>query len=74
MQELNQLLYKIDHIGNKRWYYRRLLHKTDGPAIELHTGGKEWYINGELHREDGPAVDHGGRGHDWFIKAGFIKT
>lgn len=45
--------------GRDCYYYKkgtRVLHREDGPAVELSLHYRAWYINGELHREDGPAV------------------
>jgi hypothetical protein len=33
-----------------------LLHREDGPALELTDGRKEWFIKGKRHRGDGPAL------------------
>ena len=46
-----------DEFGNKFWYKNGILHREDGPAVELVNGIKEWYLNGHLHRESGPAID-----------------
>jgi hypothetical protein len=35
---------------------KKVLHRKDGPAIEIENGGEKWYKNGKLHRKDGPAV------------------
>lgn len=32
--------------GHTYWWYKRLLHRIDGPAIEHADGSKEWYLNG----------------------------
>ena len=48
--------YATDH---KEWYYNRLLHREDGPAIEYPGGSKKWFKNGLRHGEDGPAVEWG---------------
>ena len=37
-------------------YFKRKLHKVDGPAIDYMNLYK-WYVNDILHREDGPAVE-----------------
>jgi hypothetical protein len=36
----------------------KILHRTDGPAVEFWNGDKQWMINGKLHRIDGPAIDY----------------
>jgi hypothetical protein len=44
------------HLGvNKYWNVNGLLHRENGPAIELADGYKEWQKHGKCHREDGPA-------------------
>jgi hypothetical protein len=60
----------IDEYGNKHYYKDKamtILHREDGPAIELAGGGKAWYINGKHHREDGPAVELAGGDKSWYI-------
>jgi hypothetical protein len=55
--------------GGAVWYCKPgtdLLHRLDGPAIELEDGSKFWYVNDRRHREDGPAVEHAnGRVEYW---------
>jgi hypothetical protein len=48
---------KIDEDGSKFWYFKRKLHREDGPAIEFANGEKHWFLNDKLHREDGPAIE-----------------
>lgn len=43
--------------GTKLWCLNKLLHRTDGPAIERNNGDREWYLNGKRNREDGPAIE-----------------
>jgi hypothetical protein len=60
----------INEYGNKYYYKDKamtILHREDGPAIELAGGGKAWYINGKHHREDGPAVELAGGDKSWYI-------
>jgi hypothetical protein len=45
-----------------------LLHREDGPAIELNNGAKAWYINGELHRTDGPAIEYSTGDKEWWLE------
>ena len=45
-----------------------ILHREDGPAIELTNGDQHWYINGKRHREDGPAIDSVDGYQAWYIK------
>ena len=61
--------YKVieDEYGNIKWYYGKVLHKENGPAVERHDGTKEWWINGELHREDGPAIEFADGTSKWFL-------
>ena len=58
---------KIDENGDKFWYFKRKLHREDGPAVEHSNNYKYWYINGKLHREDGPAIDWGDDYKAWYI-------
>ena len=63
-------VYIINEYGNKHYYKDKamtILHREDGPAIELAGGGKAWYINGKHHREDGPAVELAGGDKSWYI-------
>ena len=48
---------KVHEDGARWWYKNGLLHRTDGPAIELANGDRYWYKNGQRHRLDGPAVE-----------------
>ena len=36
----------------------KILHRTDGPAIEYANRDKHWYIDGKCHRIDGPAREY----------------
>ena len=40
-------LCKTDSTGNKYWYLGFLLHREDGPAVELFYGYKEWWYHGK---------------------------
>ena len=45
-----------------KYYVRfKVLHRTDGPAIEYNNGDKEWWYFGKHHRIDGPAIVKGDR-------------
>jgi hypothetical protein len=60
----------IGKYGNKHYYKDKamtILHREDGPAVELAGGHKEWYVNGKRHREDGPAVEYADGHKAWFI-------
>ena len=61
--------YKVteDDDGNIKWYYGKVLHKENGPAVERHDGTKEWWVNGDLHREDGPAIEFADGTGKWFL-------
>lgn len=48
-----------DSRGTKRWYYKDLLHRDGGPAVECFDGPKYWYQYDLLHRDDGPAIEWG---------------
>lgn len=48
----NYQTYVKDKSGNKR-----ILHREDGPAVELSNGNKFWYKNGKPHRINGPAAE-----------------
>ena len=45
----------------------KILHRVDGPAVEMDNGDKHWYLNGKLHRIDGPAIVWNDTGaENWF--------
>jgi len=46
--------------GTKLWRKDGILHREDGPAVEMGDGSKSWYKDGKLHRENGPAVEDNG--------------
>jgi hypothetical protein len=51
---------EINSNGSKFYYKDKemtILHRTDGPAVEVVNGTKAWLINGKYHREDGPAIE-----------------
>ena len=43
----------------------KVLHRTDGPAVEYINGDKLWYVDDRLHRVDGPAVESDGDKFWW---------
>jgi len=47
--------------------YTKVLHRTDGPAIEEAYGDKYWFIDGKLHRTDGPAVEWADGTKYWYV-------
>ncbi len=59
------------HVRSDRTVYcikgTDILHREDGPAIELVDGRREWLVNGKLHREDGPAVEWPDGSKCWYI-------
>lgn len=60
----------IDEEGNKSYFADRemkILHRTDGPAMEWANGTKEWYLDDELHRVDGPAVEWADGTKEWYV-------
>jgi hypothetical protein len=46
----------IDENGNRFWYHNGLLHREDGPAVEMSDGSWEWLFHGTWHRVGGPAI------------------
>jgi len=50
---------KIDEYGTFFWYKENtdILHRDDGPAVEMGDGFKCWHQHGHLHRVDGPAIE-----------------
>lgn len=61
---------EITDSGNTFYYKDRemkILHRTDGPAIEWSDGGKSWYLNGNRHREDGPAAEYANGSKFWWL-------
>jgi hypothetical protein len=51
--------------GDIFYFKGDLIHRDDGPAIELKTGHLWWVRNGLLHREDGPAIIEGNNKEYW---------
>ena len=35
----------------------KILHRTNGPAVEWANGTKVWYVDGKFHRTNGPAYE-----------------
>ena len=49
-------------------YYRGyLVHREDGPAIEVIDNSKCWFLNGIRHRTDGPAIEFYDGGKVWYL-------
>jgi hypothetical protein len=53
--------------GDKYWYLNGLLHRENGPAVELIEGDKFWRLNGKLHRVNGPACDYNNGDKSWYF-------
>jgi len=67
---MNEQYIKITKHGEKFYYSdaaMKILHRTDGPAIEYATGNREWYVDGKLHRLDGPAVEYANGTKGWYV-------
>ena len=47
----------ITYNGDKFWYKDNMLHRKNGPAVELKNGNKVWYQDGQRHRMNGPAIE-----------------
>ena len=72
-----ELYLDIDKYGNKFYYKDRamkILHRTDGPAIERADGHKQWWVDNKLHRIDGPAFEYADGYKEWFVDNVFIMT
>ena len=53
-----QFIY-INSVGDKSYYKDRnmtILHREDGPALEIKGGKNYYYIDGKRHNFDGPAI------------------
>lgn len=55
------------------WDWKRIVHRIDGPAIELADGEKRWFIDGECHREYGPAIESADGEKKWYLNGKRIK-
>jgi hypothetical protein len=66
---------KTNEHGTK-FYYKdpemTILHRTDGPAVDVRDGDKTWYLNGKRHRLDGPAAEYKDEDKVWFVNGVFI--
>ena len=59
--------YQIEKDAYGMYYYLNgILHREDGPAIELVNGDRAWWVNGKLHREYDPAIEHGNGTKIWY--------
>ena len=52
----------------------KVLHRTDGPAVEYADGSKFWYINDQRHRTDGPAIELANGDKYWYINGQRHRT
>ena len=67
---------EIDEYGNKFYHKDRamkILHRSDGPAVEWSNGSKEWWIDNKRHREDGPAIESAGGSKSWYINGEYLS-
>lgn len=57
------------------WYKKgtRIMHRTDGPALEYINGTKFWYQEGKFHRDDGPAVEFYDGTKEWWYHGKRIR-
>ena len=65
----------VDDEGTTRWYKdakRTILHRENGPAVEVTNGHKEWYQNGDLHRTNGPAIEYASGTKRWYINGDHV--
>ena len=44
--------------GEKRWYYKNLLHRETGPAVTIPGYENQYFFMGKKHRENGPAIEN----------------
>ena len=44
--------------GEKRWYYRNLLHRENKPAVNIPGYENQYFFMGKKHRENGPAIEN----------------
>jgi hypothetical protein len=52
----------------------KVLHRTDGPAVEYSDGTKVWYLNGQRHRTDGPAIENSDGYKVWYLNGQRHRT
>ena len=68
LDKLYSMGYAVDKNEDRvRWYLKGLLHRVNGPALEMKSGTKHWYINGKHHREDGPAIEYSNGDKVWYL-------
>ena len=56
----------IKQNGDKYYYKLGILHRENGPAIQLSNGDKHYYQLGFLHNEDGPAIQLSNGDNKWY--------
>ncbi len=75
--------YKVKVFDDRTEWYKSctdILHRENGPAIELADGDKYWYKGGKKHRLDGPAIEYANGEKLWYIEgkkyteAEFLRT
>ena len=54
-------------IGHRWVTENGIVHREDGPAVELADSTKQWWLNGQRHREDGPAVECADGTKCWYL-------
>jgi len=50
-KKVGKYIIKTLNFGTRAWYYKGLLHREDGPAVEYAGGDKEWYLAHEKYTE-----------------------
>ena len=66
---------EVDEYGSRRYYTTNgILHRTDGPAMELCDDTKLWMRNGLKHRTDGPAVTRASGSKEWWQNGRLHRT
>lgn len=43
--------------GEKKWYYKGLIHREGKPAVNIPGYENKYFHMGKLHRENGPAIE-----------------
>ena len=57
----------ITYYGDKYYFFNKLKHKDDGPAVCIYNQVDMYYMEGKLHRLDGPAkIFKDGRLEWWY--------
>ena len=47
--------------------YSKIIHRTDGPAVEHANGTRFWYVDDKRHRTDGPAMEYADGTRFWYV-------